>query len=233
MSRFGLGFVSGASGVPGNDSFTKILLNMSGSVNSDSAVGAASVPRLWTNGGATLSPTGDAFINMMQGPYVTTSPTADLKLDSTAFTIDFRANLNGLSGGFFLFGDGSVTGTNPTITCLTNTSGLVTISPLLGSPAQTFPLSSTTNFYTSGTHHVAYVRESATVAKFYVDGVMQSSRSDLVGAPITNVNNFSVGRNGDFPTSPLPSTGKIGNFRFSNGIARWTANFTPPTAQYI
>lgn len=236
MSRFGLGFVSALGGVPGNDSFTKILLNMSSSVTADTAIGAASFPRSWTNGGASLSATGDAFVNMMQGPYVTTAPTTDLKFDASAFTIDFRVNLNGQSGGFYLFGDGSSTGTNPTVNSLTNTSGIVTITPLFSAspgPTQSFPLSSTTNFYTSGTHHVAYVRESASVAKFYVDGVMQSSRSDLTGASLTNVNNFSVGRNGDFPTFPMPSTAKIGNFRFSNGVARWVANFTPPTAPYI
>lgn len=219
----------------GNDPFTKILLNMDSSVTNDVATGAASAPRSWTNSGAALATTGDAFVKMMQGPHVTTAPTADLKLDGTAFTIDFRVNLNGQSGAFYLFGDGSPTGTNPTIHSLTNSSGIVTITLLLSAvpgPAQTFPLSSTTNFYTTGAHHVAFVRESATVLRLYVDGVLEASRFDLVGGTLTNVNNFSIGRNGQFTTAPMPVGAKIGNFRLSNGIARWTSAFTPPTQPY-
>lgn len=78
-------------------------------------------------------------------------------------------------------------------------------------------------------YHVALVRSSGSVLLF-VDGVSQftalSDTRDLAadtGTPI-------IGRPGDGDFQGV--NGWIDELRVSKGVARWTTNFTPPTAAY-
>ncbi len=80
-------------------------------------------------------------------------------------------------------------------------------------------------------YHIAIVRESTTVAKFYVDGVSQTiATSDYTLTDLTDLTGtvyigVSAALANDF-------NGWLDEYRISKGIARWTANFTPPTAAY-
>lgn len=80
-------------------------------------------------------------------------------------------------------------------------------------------------------HHYAIVRNSTSI-KVYVDGtsVYSGTISTKIGTP---TGDFRIGRSG---SASYPSTqdnaGYIDEFRISVGIARWTANFTPPTEAY-
>jgi hypothetical protein len=63
-----------------------------------------------------------------------------------------------------------------------------------------------------------------------VDGVLGSA-VDVTGVTANDsAYKFAVGCAGEYTTSPF--NGSIDEFRFSKGIARWTANFTPPTSEY-
>ena len=72
-------------------------------------------------------------------------------------------------------------------------------------------------------HYAAvYVHSTATYYLF-IDGVLQASQ---VGRQYTaRTTTLYVGMN---PVSNRKVTGFIDDFRYSNGVARWTANFTPP-----
>jgi len=79
-----------------------------------------------------------------------------------------------------------------------------------------------TTYFTSNTwYHVAVTREN-NVCRFFIDGVLQATNS--------NFNNYirldSIGtgynRNNSF-------VGYMDEFRLTNNVARYTANFTPPT----
>lgn len=78
-------------------------------------------------------------------------------------------------------------------------------------------------------YHVAVTRESG-VSRLFVNGVLVGSASDTTvyrnGASRPVIG--SQGRN----TGDDEWRGWLDELRVSNGIARWTANFTPPTVAY-
>ncbi len=234
MSRFSPGFLS-SGGVPGNDSFTKILLHMNGSNGAttfqDEAVGA-SVPRSWTSVGATVDATAGAFSSgAMKGPYITTPAHADFDLGASPFTADFRINCNGNGGSYGVAGVLNSAGTLGSHEFIIF-SGILAFNLWVG--AVTYQLIGP-NIASAGLVHVAAVRDNASTIRLYVNGVMQAARSDLAGqATNATGSSYSIGRVGD-NASAIPSTVVIDEYRLSAGIARWTGGttFTPPTAPYI
>jgi hypothetical protein len=82
----------------------------------------------------------------------------------------------------------------------------------------------------TGWHHFAAVRSGGTLIAF-VDGVVQASAA-ISGSVNDSANRFAIGRPGEFTSTNLDWEGFIDEFRLSVGIARWTANFTPPAAPY-
>ena len=237
MTRFGFGYLSNG-GTPGNDAFTKILLHMDGANGGTTFtdVNAGGSAHTWAASGVTIDATGGAFNSgAMLGPYITTPHSSDFDLSGSVFTFDFRINLNGLSApsGAFLFGDGSAgSGNAGQFSLQLNSSGTIAFNLFLSTG--TIQSTSTSNFFSLGLTHVAIVRESGATLKMYVGGAQQASRSDLLSGTTTpNSNNFSIGRSGDFASFPMPSAGRVDEFRLSVGAARWTANFTPPTSAYV
>ena len=79
-------------------------------------------------------------------------------------------------------------------------------------------------------YHLAVVRYNNS-AKMYIDGVASGNAVNLTGVTI-NFPNFklSVGRMGEY--NGYYMNGYIDEFRFSKGIARYTANFTPSTIAF-
>jgi len=78
-------------------------------------------------------------------------------------------------------------------------------------------------------HHYAAVRNGNTVT-IYLDGTSDAT-FDATGITFNNASTvFSIGRAGVF--AGQYANGWIDEFRFSKGIARWTANFTPPTSPF-
>lgn len=235
MSRFGLGF-TGLHGVPGNDSFTKILLHMDGANNGtsfpDDAAGGS--PHTWSAVDAVTATAnvkfGTSALKTSAG-YISTPDSADFSLGSSDFTIDFWINHNGTSGLVGLAGQldavGNVSsqsiyiyrigGTGP-ISVSIRTTGIV-------------DLTSTTVFAgTSTWNHIAIVRSGSTV-RLFVNGVQEASAS--ISGPVNDSStNWSIGRIGENSSFPASSV-LFDEFRLSVGVARWTSNFTPPDAPYI
>jgi len=76
--------------------------------------------------------------------------------------------------------------------------------------------------------HIAFVR-SGDVWTIYIDGVtaFTITQTGTLVSRATEVKFIGMWGNGI-----LPWEGYIDEFRVSKGIARWTANFTPPTSPY-
>jgi hypothetical protein len=76
--------------------------------------------------------------------------------------------------------------------------------------------------------HVAVVRNGSTVT-IYIDGVNRGSGTDATNLSPGNYA-LEIGRG--VVTSEYPMTGYIQDLRITKGVARYTANFTPPTAAF-
>lgn len=82
-------------------------------------------------------------------------------------------------------------------------------------------------------HHLALQRKAGDTFECFLDGV-ESSSGDWVSATAINdpVGDVILGGSGDGPTPGQPFEGYIDEVRITKGVARYTGNFTPPTAAY-
>ena len=77
-------------------------------------------------------------------------------------------------------------------------------------------------------HHVAVTRESGTV-RMFVDGVQRGGNSTGNTVNFTSAQPVYVGF---YPPNLRRLDGHIDELRITAGVARYTANFTPPTAPF-
>jgi hypothetical protein len=212
---------------------TKLLLHMDGANGSTtfgdssaSARGNAAVTNAQVS--TAQSKFGGASGLFNGAAYLTYPDHVDFDFGSGDFTVDFFVRMAALGTQYGFFGK-----TNASITTgyylYVNTSGTLQFAwlpsdgPIIS--YQSAPLLLDTNW-----HHIAVVR-SGTMINTYFDGVLAAQGPINAGASIVaNTNAFTIGRLGDFTAIPL--NGNIDEFRLTKGIARWTANFTPPTAPY-
>jgi len=162
------------------------------------------------------------------GDYVKAINTPNIYLGTSVFTIEFWFNTtattqystfisNELSGGtgFTILINSVVS--NGIIQIYNGSSGLI---------------HATTSSYRDGAwHHLALVRDSSG-SRLYVDGTQVGSTN--AGQASTNFDNvppqpFSIGSSIAF--SGRDYLGYIDDLRITKGVARYVANFTPPTSQ--
>ena len=212
---------------------TKLLLHMDGANGSTtfgdssaSARGNAAVTNAQVS--TAQSKFGGASGLFNGAAYLTYPDHVDFDFGSGDFTVDFFVRMAAVGTQYGFFGK-----TNNAITngyyLYVNASGTLQFAwlpsdgPLIS--YQSAPLLLDTNW-----HHIAVVR-SGTMINTYFDGVLAAQGPINAGASIVaNTNAFTIGRLGDF--TPIPLNGNIDEFRLTKGIARWMANFTPPTAPY-
>ena len=75
-------------------------------------------------------------------------------------------------------------------------------------------------------HHCAWVR-NGTSFKMFLNGSAVTSGVTISGAIADSTATLNIGRNGD---NIEYLTGYLDDVRITRGYARYTANFTPPTA---
>lgn len=223
--------------VEGNDSFTKVLVHFDGSdaATTITDVCAGATAHTFTaNGNAQLdtgvSPKFGTAYGLFDGTgdYWSTPDNADLEMGSSAFTVDcwvLTGSGNGNRRVIAGKGDGG-DGSSPfwiEINASNRFDGYVS------NGTATTGVSGTTSFTTAVWHHVAFVRTGNTL-KLFVDGVQEGGDISFTGTLPDNSTPLSIGRLGSLAT--LTMNGGVDEFRLSIGIARWTANFTPPTIAY-
>jgi hypothetical protein len=92
------------------------------------------------------------------------------------------------------------------------------------------PVNGPTSSLTANTWtHFAITRSGSTF-KSFVNGVSGTAvtGTDAIFATLTNTPAIGI----YLPTSSLPFTGYIDDLRITKGVARYTANFTPPAAPF-
>jgi hypothetical protein len=181
----------------------------------------------------TVTAVGDAQISTAQskfggssiyfdgsGDYLTIPPSANMSLGTADFTIELWARFNtAVTNGLFQLNSGYLNSQvrGPAVGIAdTGYWGIYHGTSFLQS-SQTPAL--------NAWQHVAYVRSSGST-KLYVDGVQILSTVDT-----TNYADqyFTIG--GWYSTLYLLN-GYIDDLRITKGVARYTANFTPPTAPF-
>lgn len=238
MSRFGAGLIAGLNEPPGNDSFTKILLHMDGSNGGtsviDSNVGGSA--HTWTANGSAVTSTsspifGTACYDAPTSPgWISTPNHADFTLTGD-WTVDFRMRSSQIytAGTINLMGRNVAASANSDLKFISNQSGQITVQAQDAS-ASTKAVTYSTAINDGAWHHVAGVR-SSNVLYLYIDGISRGTPVAITSALSIN-SSWSVGRAGDNGSQAQYYLGQFDEVRFSNGIARWTANFTPPSLPY-
>lgn len=90
-----------------------------------------------------------------------------------------------------------------------------------------FIISDTGNFNDGSWHHYAFVR-NGTTCHMYIDGISRGFRTGVSTA--VPASTIFIGSDAQFYGREF--TGYIDELRITKGVARYTANFTPPTAPF-
>jgi hypothetical protein len=156
---------------------------------------------------------------------VSNSPTTDLyAFGSGNFTIEFWLYLNSVSGYIVPY-DGRASGANST----TPTIYLFTATPryyVNGADRITGSSLSTGQWY-----HIAVAR-SGTSTKLFINGTQSGSTYTDSTVYTNTINRPIIGGDGNAPNTNLVN-GYMDDVRITNGYARYTANFTAPTAAFF
>ena len=234
MTQFGPGFISGG------DPNTKVLLHMDGANNATVFTDSANPSRAWTARGAAVTNTaygqpGASFSTScdcaLATGYIDTPNDAIFNIGSGPFTAECFFYIRGGAGTLRAFFGASQSGTTPVWGLGVNTANRLLFELNFGSGVTDAVCASTLGSGVGyGWHHVACVR-SADLLTIYLDGVSDGAFALAAGASfVAPSDGFAVGRFGGINSNFW--NGAIDEFRFSS-IARWTANFTPPSVPYV
>jgi hypothetical protein len=150
------------------------------------------------------------------GDYLAPPDTSSLQPGTGAFTIEFWARWASVSGPQTFFGFAAEFDISKV-----NAGVIQTPSLMAGGGG----LTGTTTFVTDQWYHIAVSRGTG-IARLYVDGVEESSQSG------TNRNFTSFIWIGREYFNNYAVNGYIDDLRYTVGVNRYAANFTPPTAAF-
>jgi len=165
------------------------------------------------------------------GDYLTVAKDLSLELGSGNFTIELWVNISAASnfGGLVNTGlMGTVNASTWTIEFNGNTNNLSFFVGSIGSGARI--ITTTTNAKTSTWIHVA-VSRSGNTTRMFINGIQEGATYIASYTVAASANPIYVGSS-FFAPSTNTITGYIDDLRITKGVARYTSNFTPPTAPF-
>lgn len=224
--------------MPGNDQFTKALLQFDGNLTDSNFGGAA---KTWTPtgtvstagtpkfGSGALSLSNPNNQGSMQGAnnYIST-PQSDLWLGDGDWTIDFFLRFPNSDNFFYVASHADDNGISNNLVSWQLSINVVTTGGILFTVTDgthTAGFNGVGSMSANAYHHVALVR-SGTSLKAYIDG-SQVGSTTMSFTPRDPARPVWIGSFGLFGGL----TGLVDGFRISK-FARWTAPFTPPAAPY-
>jgi len=175
--------------------------------------------------------TGSAFFD--GGSYLTLADSADWNFGSNPFTIDFWGSVRDNTVYQYILGQ--YVNANTYLMCCYRSDNKLQLSVIeSGVWTLTFTCSFTPTVDTL--YHIAYVRvnndNADTGWRIFINGVSQSLTKLNGNWNATMPDLASLLCIGSMSGSDGFYSGNVDEFRISTGIARWTSNFTPPTAPY-
>jgi hypothetical protein len=183
--------------------------------NTVTAVGNAQISTAQSKfGGASIAFDGS-------GDWITVSSDPAFSFGTGDFTVEFFARWNSFANVNVIFDtrDGAASANG--IVFYTTSGGVFVVYRGVA------PLITGATLQTAQWYHIAVSRSSGTT-RLFVDGV-QSGSSASDSANYTD-QNFFVGKTNEALSNYF--NGYIDELRITKGIARYTANFTPPTAPF-
>lgn len=151
------------------------------------------------------------------GDFISTPSSSDWAYGTGDFTWECWVRLATAAGNQYIIEHGSNGGT------LSYNGGLTYYNATTGTGS---PLYTTAPALTAGTwHHIAVARQGGTT-RLFVDGVLKASGADShnYGPQILYIGTYGGGG--------FTLNGHDDDLRITKGVARYTANFTPPTAAF-
>lgn len=237
MSRLGAGILAGG-GVPGNDAFTKILLHMDGANGGTSFpdVNAAATGATWTPTGTCTTTTsafkfGTASYQGAASSYIRSNVTSAYNPGSGDFSIDFwlESTNSGTQNIIALEGTNNGPGGASTGWNIFQSGGFLRFGCISSGVVGSTALASSSGLFDGNWHHIECTRSGNTLILFF-DGTSVNTASFSSAVAFGT---FSVTVGGSINGGATPQfNGNLDEVRYSVGIARHTANFTPPTGPY-
>lgn len=220
-----------------DDSYTKALLHFNGSDGSTTFTDGSG--KTWTGGGTAKLDTdqkkfGTASL-LLDGDsdYISTPDHADFDVGSGDFTIDCWVRFNAVPGAgvyAILYSQRTTSSSNIAMTLWYSGDYKWYFSYSTNGTTQINLREMSTHTPSVNTwYHIACVRNGSNL-DIYIDGSKQTTQT-ISGTIYNSTATPLIGAaNPGAPDYFL--NGWIDEFRFSKGIARWTANFTPPSEEY-
>ena len=231
----GLFFFSGNIKVThADDSYTKLLLHGDGTNGSTVFIDSSGAPKTVTaSGNAQIATTQSKFGGASMsfdgnGDYLTVPDSTDWDFGSGDFTIDFWMRANSLQDGaivarswvnrswmLYLGADGklwstlSSNGTTWDVWTGTTSAGAISANTWYHIA-----------LVRSGNNFTTYINGTSAIATTTSASIFDSSNVLHIGGEVDSGTWYSF-------------NGMLDELRISKGIARWTANFTPPTNPYV
>lgn len=220
--------------MPLDDAFSVALLHLDGADASTTITDESG--KTWTASGTAQIDTaqskfGGASCLFASGDKIATADSADWQLDggsdSNAWTIDFWYRANGDPGAGVVGYIQQYVDSNNYWTVHLDTNVLRFRCQSGGSTiinvGQTFDPATATWY------HLAIVKDGTNGYMHFIDGTQVGSTT----VDTSTLPNFAAGLDfGIYTPGAGVLVGWLDELRISKGIARWTANFTPPTAAY-
>ena len=220
-----------------DDSYSVSLLHMNGADASTTFTDESG--KTWTAAGNAQIDTAQLVFGSASGLFdgtgdkITAADTLDWQLDggsnSNSWTIDFRLRFNGDPG----------TGNAGIVQQRADNNGLWYLAlqnnklhfGMRAAGTDYLSIENTWDPAGSTWYHVAIVKQGTTGYKFFIDGSQIGSTqtdTDPIGDIAGGISIGSVTTN----LGTYELNGWLDEMRISKGIARWTANFTSPNAEY-
>lgn len=169
------------------------------------------------------------FTGRGYGEVIGTRNNANISIGTGDYTVDFwvRVNTGGLTAGNMVVGQGDWSKTTGVNRWWMNYNNGPEWKILREGNANAFPGSGAVTINTNQWYHMAYVRSASSV-KLYRDGTLLTTYS---GTDATDMNytGYPLTVGNDWKGSTYDCNHYLSHVRITK-MARYTANFTPPTA---
>jgi hypothetical protein len=202
--------------------YTKLLLHFDEAILVDSCA----TPKTLTPYGGITSVLPKIGTNVLvfngTNQYISIPDSADWNFGSGDFTIDFWAYTLDNQTNKYILSLGNRSSCSVEFSIFSGSA-----RPAIFIANTAYNINTSPSFTINQWNHVAIVRYGNTIT-YYYNGVSVGSLS-FTGT--INSSGF-ISRIGDYIAGGYNYSGYLDEFRISKGIARWTANFTPPTSTY-